>query len=252
MISTIPQTPRSLPPRVLSTTPRPLYNPASSLQPRVFSTTPRPLYNPASSLQPASSTIHRATRLPCRAIRVLTRSVCVEPSALHRIFKALPRLVLSKSSSVGSVTRSFANGLPSHTRSECPECLCFGYVYPASTLSVCIRLTWGLKRQITHLTLNLAKLSTTLHHPRALYYSTSSPSAGSHRRRLVHVAACCDSASEDIWVRSDASSINLLLSHVLNVLTVHNTRALRPPGPLGPTWCVAQSRFRRLGALRIV
>jgi hypothetical protein len=48
--------------------------------------------------------------------------------------------------------------LPSHM---CSECLCFGYVYPASTLSVCIRLTWGLKEQITHLKLNPMLLSAT-------------------------------------------------------------------------------------------
>jgi hypothetical protein len=60
--------------------------------------------------------------------------------------------------------------LPNHT---CSECLCFGYVYPAPTLSVCIRLTWGLKRQITHLMLDPAKLSTTFHHPASSPPSTA-------------------------------------------------------------------------------
>jgi hypothetical protein len=113
MISTIPQTPRSLPPGVLSTTRRPLYHPASSLPPRVLSTTPRPLYHPASSLPPrVLSTTPRPLYNPASSL---------QPRVLHHP----PR---------------YKATLPIHT---CSERLCFGYVYPAPTLSVCIRLTWG-------------------------------------------------------------------------------------------------------------
>jgi hypothetical protein len=88
------------------------------------------LYNPASSLQPrVLSTTPRPLYNPASSL---------QPRVLHHP----PR---------------YKATLPSHT---CSECLCFGYVYPASTLSVCIPLTWGLKRQITHLMLDQAKLST--------------------------------------------------------------------------------------------
>jgi hypothetical protein len=206
MISTVHQSPR-FPistrhlhhPRFLSTIPA--SSPPSPLPPHpASSTTPRPpqprvLHNP--SRYKATLPSHMCSECLCfgYVYPASTLSVCIrltwglKRQITHPLHHSLPLRVITTilapsppsprplhhlrtlpypaSATIHHHPPRYKATLPSHM---CSECLCFGYVYPASTLSVCIRLTWGLKRQITHLMLDQVKLSTTLHHPRPLYH----------------------------------------------------------------------------------